>query len=568
MRQNQANFGVRALAVCAMTLIVTAANAGPPPPVPGTFTEWNAIALGQPVRDFNPHITVLDRTGNTGRAIDTPWYTIDNRTPGLPCALGHLDPATNILTSWGYGGGVPIGVDVDNASGNVWYTVSGLIIGEGGVGIPGPTARLGFKHPLGPTPCPGGPVTENCFRSFATGNIAGVKVDSAGNGWAAEIRPGAILRVSPAGAIRRYPLPVTSNFREPRYLGFDGPEANLFFTVSSNRTLNRLNLTTNLLTTWVIPGAGTSSNILITFGLFMENDDSVWVADPLGDQIVNLVPSTDTFTRFTKTGMDQPPFVVLSSASQAFLTETLANKVDVLEATGLEPTVVVGPTTATLTPADTAVTPFDILRRPISRVQPPVVTAVLGVDPPGITRFPVPTPFSQPVGITDVVETNIDPLTTRFGIYGSEFAFSSSQIFLFESDIIIAALVIDIDIKPQSFPNCFNNDGKGVIPLAICGRADFDVATIDPSTLALDGLVVAIRGKDKIMCHFEDVVDCGEQTEANPGMPDGFIDLVCQIEDSDAIYTPGDEIGNLAGLLFDGTDFTGSDSICVTQDNT
>ena len=33
---------------------------------------------------------------------------------------------------------------------------------------------------------------------------------------------------------------------------------------------------------------------------------------------------------------------------------------------------------------------------------------------------------------------------------------------------------VAIDIKPGSDPNCFNNDGHGVIPVAILSSTDFD----------------------------------------------------------------------------------------------
>ena len=40
----------------------------------------------------------------------------------------------------------------------------------------------------------------------------------------------------------------------------------------------------------------------------------------------------------------------------------------------------------------------------------------------------------------------------------------------------IPVLQVAIDIKPGSDPNCFNNNGNGVIPVAILGSASFDVA--------------------------------------------------------------------------------------------
>jgi hypothetical protein len=63
-----------------------------------------------------------------------------------------------------------------------------------------------------------------------------------------------------------------------------------------------------------------------------------------------------------------------------------------------------------------------------------------------------------------------------------------------------------IDIEPGSDPDCFNNDGKGVIPVAILGSDDFDVTRIDPGWIQLAGLDVKVAGKsDKLLAHIEDV---------------------------------------------------------------
>jgi hypothetical protein len=111
---------------------------------------------------------------------------------------------------------------------------------------------------------------------------------------------------------------------------------------------------------------------------------------------------------------------------------------------------------------------------------------------------------------------------------------------------------VDIDIKPGSDPNCFNNDGHGVIPVAILGSATFDVASVDPGTVQLDGLSVRARGKsNKLLAHVEDVNG------------DGFDDLVVQIEDADGTFSTGSGIARLTGALFDGTAFYGTDDICV-----
>ena len=112
--------------------------------------------------------------------------------------------------------------------------------------------------------------------------------------------------------------------------------------------------------------------------------------------------------------------------------------------------------------------------------------------------------------------------------------------------------LVQIDIKPGSDPNCFNNDDHGVIPVAILGSATFDVTQIDPGTVSLDALVVKAVGKvNKLLTHIEDVNN------------DGFDDLVVQIQDIDGAFSSGSGTATVAGALLDGTPFEGSDSICV-----
>jgi hypothetical protein len=113
-------------------------------------------------------------------------------------------------------------------------------------------------------------------------------------------------------------------------------------------------------------------------------------------------------------------------------------------------------------------------------------------------------------------------------------------------------LAVTIDIKPGSDPNCFNNDGNGVIPVAILGSADLDVTKIDASTVQLEGMAVKVVGKSsRLLAHIEDV------------NKDGFDDLVVKIEDIDGIFSPGETTATLTGNLSDGPAFEGADSICI-----
>lgn len=113
-------------------------------------------------------------------------------------------------------------------------------------------------------------------------------------------------------------------------------------------------------------------------------------------------------------------------------------------------------------------------------------------------------------------------------------------------------IAVDIDIKPGSDPNCFNNNSHGVIPVAILGSADFDCTQVDPSTCSLEGLTLKVVGKrNKLMAHIEDVNN------------DGYDDLVLQIEDMDEAFQEGDTTATLTGNLYDGTPIEGTDTICI-----
>ncbi len=122
---------------------------------------------------------------------------------------------------------------------------------------------------------------------------------------------------------------------------------------------------------------------------------------------------------------------------------------------------------------------------------------------------------------------------------------------VFSSGVIEVA----IDIKPGSYPNCFNSNGHGVIPVAILGSEDFDVSIIDPASVMLDGQEVRVKGKSGNAGSLEDVND------------DGFDDLVVQILDNDFYDIPGTTTGIITATSYDGmTSFKGEDSICITQD--
>ncbi|MFC1712144.1 right-handed parallel beta-helix repeat-containing protein [Candidatus Poribacteria bacterium] len=116
-----------------------------------------------------------------------------------------------------------------------------------------------------------------------------------------------------------------------------------------------------------------------------------------------------------------------------------------------------------------------------------------------------------------------------------------------------AIIIVEIDVKPGSYPNSVNLGSNGVVPVAILSSAAFDATTVDPETVQLAGSGVAIRGKgSKSLAHQEDVNG------------DGLVDLVVQVTtenlDPDTFQ---DGYAILTGQTFVGQAIQGSDEISI-----
>jgi hypothetical protein len=98
---------------------------------------------------------------------------------------------------------------------------------------------------------------------------------------------------------------------------------------------------------------------------------------------------------------------------------------------------------------------------------------------------------------------------------------------------LYAFVLIDVyvDIKPGSCPNSINRKDSGLLPIAICGTEDFDVTTIDPTSIRItrEGIptsVTPIRWSYEdeatpfLGCDGEECCDCHNLTS------DGYIDLL------------------------------------------
>jgi hypothetical protein len=106
-------------------------------------------------------------------------------------------------------------------------------------------------------------------------------------------------------------------------------------------------------------------------------------------------------------------------------------------------------------------------------------------------------------------------------------------------------------VQRGSEPDCINNDGHGVIPVAIVTSDTFDAATVKTVTVTLDGAGVRVKGNSGQTGSLEDVDN------------DGDLDLVVQIEDADGTDQAGDAVATLTGLTCSGMSIGAQDSLCI-----
>jgi hypothetical protein len=109
----------------------------------------------------------------------------------------------------------------------------------------------------------------------------------------------------------------------------------------------------------------------------------------------------------------------------------------------------------------------------------------------------------------------------------------------------VCEVEVGIDVKPGSDSNPIQPSSRGVVPVALLGSEEFDVADADPGTLAF-GAGGAVPTKHP---ELEDVNG------------DGFTDLLSHYRTQETGIAPGDTEACLEGASFAGTPFRGCDEL-------
>ena len=133
---------------------------------------------------------------------------------------------------------------------------------------------------------------------------------------------------------------------------------------------------------------------------------------------------------------------------------------------------------------------------------------------------------------------------------------SESQSDTADSTLIIEpkpALWVAVDIKPGSCPNPVNVKSSGVLPVAILGTDDYDITTIDPTSIRLTGIEPLRSSFEDVATPVSDANDCNCTEEG----PDGFLDLTLKFKTQRIVEAIGDVndgdilVLELTGVLID-----------------
>ncbi len=178
-------------------------------------------------------------------------------------------------------------------------------------------------------------------------------------------------------------------------------------------------------------------------------------------------------------------------------------------------------------------------------------------------------PAGWTVTITDGVATidpgeSVDPVTLTFTASRS----CCDEVFCTGSDdaTFTPIKLVDLDIKPCSWPNPYNVKSQGVLPVAVLGTAEFDVSEIDPGTILLEG-VAPLRWEKCDVVGIAPVDACNVTEEG----PDGFVDLTLKFDKPEITaalgeVNDGDELVlTLTGNLFSGLPIEGDDCIVILK---
>ena len=109
---------------------------------------------------------------------------------------------------------------------------------------------------------------------------------------------------------------------------------------------------------------------------------------------------------------------------------------------------------------------------------------------------------------------------------------------------------VSVDVRPGG-TGCINPKLNGVIPAAFLGSDRFNAALVVVDNSLKLGSLAPRMHDDQPQCSLQDV------------NADGYMDLICQFQNTSSNWTPGQTSVALSGTLRNGLSVSGTDTVCV-----
>ncbi|MFC1738548.1 hypothetical protein ACFL1G_05810 [Planctomycetota bacterium] len=152
--------------------------------------------------------------------------------------------------------------------------------------------------------------------------------------------------------------------------------------------------------------------------------------------------------------------------------------------------------------------------------------------------------------------------------WGSTILSTAWAVLTLERVVPEIAQEVPVDIKPTSCPNPLNVNTRGLLPVAILGTEDFDVAEIDVATILIEGYALPLRWNyEDVATPVEDWDECECITEG----PDGYMDLTLKFKEQEIIEALGEVVDRevlvitITGSLLDGSSIYGKDCVVILK---
>jgi hypothetical protein len=179
-----------------------------------------------------------------------------------------------------------------------------------------------------------------------------------------------------------------------------------------------------------------------------------------------------------------------------------------------------------------------------------------------------------PIVAQHLIDTQNPDGSWPYDYFGDEILSTAWALLTLEKAVPTFEVPVPVDIKPTSCRNPLNVKAKGVLPVAVLGTEDFDVAQIDPASVTLMAVAPFRWATEDVATPYVPYLGKEGAYDCTTDGPDGFMDLSFKFKTQEVVaafgaVADGDVlIVPLTGNLmeeFGGTPIVGEDVIVVLR---